>query len=418
MKILKINRLILTFFIVVTIILTGCGNDNYVEVSPDFDASPDLSLYIIEEEPAPPENIVEYHPNLEYVDTHFLNEQFKGVSQTSSGRINYEQPMPEWGFVLVDSRPHNVYIKGHINGAINIPDAEFAQHTQMLPDDKDQLLIFYCGGLSCELSAASAIKAIELGYTNVKVYQEGTPYWQGKGNYLVVTEEYIKDLIMETYMSRNDLPPFYLLDARPYSSYFKSHIPNSMHLDNTQYLVKYTGYLPIEKDALIITYCGGFDCIKSHSLAEDLMKDGYTNVRVFAGGLPAWENSKLPTFGTEGIRTDFDVSAGKVNRGLQPTQFAEKMTDSNTLVLDVRSAAERANGAINGSINIPDVEIHANPAAIAEQLPADKTTTILIHCASGARAGGVVDKIVDLGYPNTFYLDGRITIDKSGNYAF
>jgi len=51
-------------------------------------------------------------------------------------------------------------------------------------------------------------------------------------------------------------------------------------------------------------------------------------------------------------------------------------------------------------------------------LPTDKTTTILIHCASGARASGVVDKIADLGYPNTFYLDHAITIDENGNYSF
>lgn len=418
MKILKINRLILIIFVVIALSLTGCGNNNYVEVSPDFDTPPDLSLYLIEEDPPPPENVVEYHPDLEYVDTHFLNEQFKGVSQISSDRKNYEQPMPEWDFVLIDSRPHNVYIKGHINGAINIPYVEFAEKTQMLPKDKDQLIIFYCGGLSCELSAASALRATELGHTNVKVYQEGTPYWQDKGNYLVVTEEYIEDLIMETYMERSDLAPFYLLDARPYSLYFKSHIPNSMHLDNTQYLVKYSNYMPIEKDALIITYCNGFNCIKSHSLAENLMKDGYTNVRVFAGGLPTWQASDLPTFGMEGVITDFDISAGKVNRSLTPTQFVDKMQNQNVLVLDVRSAAERANGSIEGSLNIPDAEIHANPDAIADQLPADKNTTILIHCASGARAGGVVDKIADLGYPNTYYLDNRISIDEDGNLSF
>ena len=418
MKILKINRIILILFIIVTLTLTGCGGSNYVEVSPDFDTPPDLSLYIIEEDPPPKENVVDYHPDLEYVDTHFLNEQLKAVTQTSASRKSYDQAMPEWNFVLIDSRPHNVYIKGHINGAINIPDSEFAKHTQKLPKDKNKLLIFYCGGLSCELSSASAIKAIELGYTNVKVYQEGTPYWQEKGNYLVVTEEYVKDLIMETYMERSDLPPFYLLDARPYSLYFKSHIPNSLHLDNTQYLVKYSNYMPIDKDALIITYCGGFDCVKSHALAEDLMKDGYKNVRVFAGGLPTWQAANLPTFGMEGVRTNFDVTAGKVNRGLTPTQFVEKMQGSNVLVVDVRSAAERAHGAIKGSINIPDSEIHANPAAIASRLPADKNTTILIHCASGARAGGAVDKIADLGYPNTFYLDSRITIDEDGNFAF
>ena len=47
--------------------------------------------------------------------------------------------------------------------------------------DKDTLLIFYCGGLECVLSHNSAFKAEKLGYTNIRVYAEGTPDWVAKG---------------------------------------------------------------------------------------------------------------------------------------------------------------------------------------------------------------------------------------------
>lgn len=418
-KILNIKKMLLVFIISLVLISTGCSSGTITPVSPDFDAEPDLSLYIIEESSTTTNNIVELDPDLEYIDTHHLAVLMDGVNVTSATRKSYNDIMAEWNFVLIDSRPYTTYKKGHINGAINIPDADFDKYSNRLPNDKDSLLIFYCGGLSCELSSNSAKKAIELGYTNTMVYQEGEPAWSAAGNYLLVTEDYVSELIMETYMSRIDLAPYYILDARPYSMFFSAHIPNAITLDNTQYLERYATFMPEDKNSLIITYCNGFDCSKSHSLADDLVNDGYTNVKVFAGGMPSWTSANLPTFGMKGVETNFDVSAGKINRGLTTTQFVDKLKNgTNVVVLDVRSASERSNGAIEGSIHIPDNEINADPNAIKDRLPADKSTTILIHCASGARASGVVDKIADLGYPNALYLDHSITIDANGNYSF
>ena len=55
-------------------------------------------------------------------------------------------PMPE-DVIIVDARPKRAkYDKGHIPGAINIPDSQFDKMTDKLPQDKNALLIFYCGG--------------------------------------------------------------------------------------------------------------------------------------------------------------------------------------------------------------------------------------------------------------------------------
>lgn len=77
--------------------------------------------------------------------------------------------------VLIDSRPDRTAEKGSIPGAINIPDNKF--DAAKLPADKTKPLIFFCGGLICDLSDKSAHKAIKLGYTNVRVYTEGYPGW-------------------------------------------------------------------------------------------------------------------------------------------------------------------------------------------------------------------------------------------------
>lgn len=77
--------------------------------------------------------------------------------------------------VLIDARPDRTFEKGSIPGAINIPDNKF--DAAKLPADKAKQLIFFCGGLICDLSEKSAHKAIKLGYTNVRVYVDGHPGW-------------------------------------------------------------------------------------------------------------------------------------------------------------------------------------------------------------------------------------------------
>jgi rhodanese-related sulfurtransferase len=81
--------------------------------------------------------------------------------------------------VIVDARPkRKKYDKGHLPGAISIPDTQFDKYKDQLPEDKSKMLVFYCGGLKCKLSHKSAAKAIDMGYTNVKVFATGYPSWK------------------------------------------------------------------------------------------------------------------------------------------------------------------------------------------------------------------------------------------------
>ena len=80
---------------------------------------------------------------------------------------------------LIDSRPKaRKYDKGHVPGAISIPDSEFDKLTDKLPTDKTASLIFYCEDLSCVLSPKSAAKAVALGYTNVMTMPVGYVGWE------------------------------------------------------------------------------------------------------------------------------------------------------------------------------------------------------------------------------------------------
>lgn len=79
---------------------------------------------------------------------------------------------------VYDARPFKrKYDQGHVPGAISMPTSQFDKMTDVLPADKAAEVIFYCGGEKCPLSLKSALKAKELGYTKVALFQGGYPEW-------------------------------------------------------------------------------------------------------------------------------------------------------------------------------------------------------------------------------------------------
>lgn len=57
-----------------------------------------------------------------------------------------EQGPEKGNFTIVDARPGKLYIEGYIPGAISIYDAQFDKNLDKLPKNKDNLIVFYCGG--------------------------------------------------------------------------------------------------------------------------------------------------------------------------------------------------------------------------------------------------------------------------------
>ena len=55
-------------------------------------------------------------------------------------------PKPK-NVMIIDSRPKKAkFDKGYIPTAVSIPDSKFNKMTDLLPEDKNTLLIFYCQG--------------------------------------------------------------------------------------------------------------------------------------------------------------------------------------------------------------------------------------------------------------------------------
>jgi len=72
--------------------------------------------------------------------------KFHSIVDTDFVKQHVAIPPPK-GVMIIDSRPFKPkYYKGHIPTAVGIPDSQFEKMTGKLPQDKNALLIFYCGG--------------------------------------------------------------------------------------------------------------------------------------------------------------------------------------------------------------------------------------------------------------------------------
>lgn len=79
-------------------------------------------------------------------------------------------------------------------------------------------------------------------------------------------------------------------------------------------------------------------------------------------------------------------------------------SESDYVILDVRTAEEFAEGYIAGAMLIPDYEVMEK----AESMLPDKNQLILVYCRSGRRSKLAAEALVTLGYTNVKEFGGII----------
>jgi len=83
--------------------------------------------------------------------------------------------------VIIDSRMKPEYLKGHIEGAINIVNSAMNLSTlEAVAPDRESALLFYCNGIRCLRSTDSIRRAVEWGYTNIFWLRGGWSEWSDK----------------------------------------------------------------------------------------------------------------------------------------------------------------------------------------------------------------------------------------------
>jgi rhodanese-related sulfurtransferase len=326
---------------------------------------------------------------------------------------NVDIPLKK-GVMLIDSRPAaRQYDPGHIPGAVSIPDSKFDKMLDSLPQDKNTLLLFYCGGVECMLSHNSAFKAAKLGYTNIRVYAEGSPEWAAKGTGLAVSAAYIKKLLDEK-------ANFMLIDARPKRVFDKGAIPGAVNISDSEF-DKQVDKLPADKATPLIYYCGGVECVLSNNSAEKARKLGYSDVKTYVEGYPEWvklhgEASAPAAASGAGAaaKATASIEAGKEKGTITVASFERIMKENpdSLLLVDVRDAKEFKAATIKGAINIPIGDLEKK----IDSLPKDKAIVFL--CGTGARSGEAYDTVKLLrGELQAYFVDAEMKFNADGTFS-
>jgi len=240
------------------------------------------------------------------------------------------------------------------------------------------------------MSTKSAGLAVKAGYTNVKVMLTGVPGWKKSGRHVVASTQHVKD------------GNIVLIDLMPRSTYKNGHIPRAYSVPFAD-IEDIEDDLPASKAAPIVIY--GVGDQKAYDLVTKL---GYKKSSIYEGGKDAWVaagNELESGASPEEITWKRILGEGEV----AIADFNKVVTDNpaDSVILDVRTHDEAAEGKFKNSIHIPLDELQANLG----QLPKNKE--ILIHCTTGARAEMAYQELKAAGYDVKF-LVCNVECDEEG----
>jgi rhodanese-related sulfurtransferase len=306
-------------------------------------------------------------------------------------------------YTLIDSRPLPRFQEGSIPTAIHLPFIGFDKFADRLPKDKGQLVVFYCGGITCTLSPNSLRKAETMGYTNLRVYREGMPEWQTR-NYAVLTPQFLKAAYID-----QDIPHV-LIDARSAEDAQAGHIKGAVSLPGQQLKGMLKSLPDAKLKAPIIVYdARGQE--QAVAAAKALVAAGQQNVLVVDGGLIGWQAAGYSIDAGMPAATKIAYAPKPRPGSIASDEFTRlaRNTPADVLILDVRNPDEANAGMIKGAMLIPDEELTARIAEVP------KGKRIVTHCLTGIRAEMAYHKLKDAGY-NAAFLNADIEVAKDGNF--
>ena len=107
-------------------------------------------------------------------------DQIEGANNLTAEQV-IELILSNPKLVIIDSRKKTEYVKGHIEGSINILNTQLtANDLQKVLPGKSAQVLFYCNGHRCMRSADSTRKALSWGYNNVYWFRGGWKEWTSK----------------------------------------------------------------------------------------------------------------------------------------------------------------------------------------------------------------------------------------------
>jgi rhodanese-related sulfurtransferase len=292
--------------------------------------------------------------------------------------------------MVVDSRGARKFDQGHIPVAVNISASLFESQSELLPKDKANLLIFYCGGIKCPLSHKSAYMAEALGYTNIRVYAAGYPDWTANGGLPGVSAKYVKNAL--------EKGSAVVIDSRPPRKYKQGHVSGAINIPTTRF-EQTQGALPKEKGAELIFYCGGYKCPLSAKGASKAKALGYTNLKLYQAGYPDWKTGEQ------------DLAISESEEGVIAIDSFMDVLENHADEVHLIDVRDQSEVDLDGTfVTARIIPIDKMMAQIPD-LPNDKPT--IFFCTNGVRASEAFDFVnMKRSDMKVYFLDAMLTFKK------
>ncbi len=212
-----------------------------------------------------------------------------------------------------------------------------------------------------------------------------------------------------------------IVDSRTRFEYDTIHINKAIRIPiSSKSFMKLLDRQVPDRTTKVAFYCNGVTCSKSYRAAALAARSGYTNAYSFDAGVFAWAKAhpELTTLlGTTPMSADQLISEEKFYQHLIGYQtFRSKATEPDSLVIDVRDAAQRRNS--DGTRNdLPDEiklnrerHLKFNLDLLKRKLDQKKylDKQLLIFDAAGKQVKWLQYSLEKNGYTNYHFLKGGI----------
>jgi rhodanese-related sulfurtransferase len=104
-----------------------------------------------------------------------------------------------------------------------------------------------------------------------------------------------REISLDEAMRRHSDQSAIFADARSAADFEAGHIQGALSLPDHEFDAWIEAFIAgTEPETVIITYCEGFQCVLSKSLADKLIDLGFVNTRYLSDGWGRWKERKLP----------------------------------------------------------------------------------------------------------------------------
>lgn len=324
----------------------------------------------------------------------------KGTSVISTDEVKaLVAKGPEAGnYLMFDSRPASRFHAGTIPTSIMLPSSEMEKMDKegkahpLLGQDKNKMLVFWCGGPTCPFSIKGGELAVKYGFTNVRVYSGGDPAWAKAEQAFVSSPKFVKE------------DNILLLDLRSADKFAAGHIPRALNLPLASLEKFKESDFPSFKGAPMVLYS---DSMADVNKALELLRDfGFNSSTYFPGGLARWQQlgNQVAT-GAAPIPTKLTFVRKLNPQDITIADFKKALETPGVVILDVRSDAERAGGSFKGALHIPFEQL----ATRYSEVPKDKQ--VIIHCATGIRSSIAFQTLRAKGLTNLKVLNANVKFE-------